>query len=384
MTATAVKTIDRVVLPCMSLGTERTLVVHRFGLPEARPKVYVQAGIHADELPAPLAAHHLLVRLGEAAARGEIRGEITVVPLANPIGTAQVVMHDHLGRFEQATGRNFNREWPDVSVEVAKAVAGRLGGDAAENQRTVTAAIRAALAARAWKSEADALQLELMKLAAGADIALDLHTDSEAEFHLYLDPEHWPAAQDLAVLLGARVVMLSRAAGGNPFEETLTAPWLAARAAAPAGTPLPLPLTVTVELRGEAQAFDELAAADAMNLVRFLQRRGVIAGDPGPAPAFEGIAATFEATEIVRSPAAGIVAHKLPLGAMVQQGQVIAEIVDVTSDDPKAARIPVRAGTSGLLFTREYHKLARPGQPIAKIHGTVPVRDRAAGKLLSD
>ena len=41
-------------------GTQRTLLVHRYGDPDARPKAYLQAALHADETPALLVAHHLV------------------------------------------------------------------------------------------------------------------------------------------------------------------------------------------------------------------------------------------------------------------------------------------------------------------------------------
>jgi len=80
------KRIDRIDLPCMSPGTERHLKVHRYGTPGARPKAYIHASLHADEIPGMMAAHHLIRRLDEADKRGEIKGEIIVVPVANPIG----------------------------------------------------------------------------------------------------------------------------------------------------------------------------------------------------------------------------------------------------------------------------------------------------------
>ena len=38
-------------LPCTSLGSARTVTSLHFGTPGARPKVYIQASLHADELP---------------------------------------------------------------------------------------------------------------------------------------------------------------------------------------------------------------------------------------------------------------------------------------------------------------------------------------------
>lgn len=47
-------TYDFIPLPTQTPGTVRHLRVCRYGERGARPKAYVQAGIHADELPANL------------------------------------------------------------------------------------------------------------------------------------------------------------------------------------------------------------------------------------------------------------------------------------------------------------------------------------------
>jgi predicted deacylase len=78
--------IERLPLGAGTPGTRREVMLHRFGEPGARPKAYFQAAIHADEIPALLAAHHLVRRLMAAEAEGAIRGEIVVAPFANPIG----------------------------------------------------------------------------------------------------------------------------------------------------------------------------------------------------------------------------------------------------------------------------------------------------------
>ncbi len=351
-----------------SPGTVRHLAVHRLGTPGARQRVYIQAGIHADELPANLVASRLLRELIAADEAGRIGGEIVVVPLANPVGAANVQAQRLMGRNFGASGQNFNRGFNDVS----QAVVARL-----ETGEDIEHAIRASLDEIVPRDEATALQLKLQKLACGADIVLDLHTDSEAELHLYLDPDHWPAAADLAGLLGAPVVMFARGSGDNPFEETCAAPYIAARAA---GHDIALPFTTVVELRGERDTRAEYAERDALALFDFLTVRGVIAGDAPDVPAFDGIAADFSATDILRSPASGIVMFRQPLGAMVSPGDVIAEIVDpLCGHDQPPATVTTRA--AGRFFAHTSERIAWPGSVIGKVHGTEPIADGMSGML---
>jgi hypothetical protein len=373
---------DTIALQATTPGTSRSLKVRRYGRPGARPKAYVQAGIHADELPANLVAHHLAGLLEAADRAGAVLGEVVLVPLANPIGLSNILFNDHLGRHHAPSGQNFNRGWPNVADAVAEAVRGRLGGDGEANAALVRRAVVEELDKVVAGNEAESLRLVLMKLAADADLVLDLHTDSEAELHLYVDPAHWPGAADLAGLLDASVVMTCRGSGNDPFEETVSRPWWLAGEGAP-GAPLELPLAAVVELRGEGDVSDELAGRDADALLRFLVQRGVVAGKKETPPEFTGVAAALEATEVVKAPVGGIVVYKKELGDSVSAGEVIAEVVNPLGDG-EGARTPVVASTDGRLFTRARHRLAWPGLPLAKVQGRTPLPGRVPGKLMYD
>jgi predicted deacylase len=81
--------------------------------------------------------------------RAAFTGEVVLVPAANPIGMAQRVLHGtHQGRFDLASGENFNRHYTDLTEKPwPPAVHGRLGSDAAANVALVRAALREAVAA---------------------------------------------------------------------------------------------------------------------------------------------------------------------------------------------------------------------------------------------
>jgi hypothetical protein len=377
------KTIDRIPLLPYSLDAPRQLTVHRYGTPGARPKAYLHASLHADEVPAMLVLHHLVRLLDEADRAGGIKGEIVVVPMANPIGMSQVVNARHVGRYELSGGGNFNRNWPDLFTGLADRVRDRLTDDAARNVTVVRAAMVADLAARTAGSEFASLRLALARLAVDADIVLDCHCDSESLLHLFLVPAHWPSAADLSAEIGSRATLVSEDSGGHAFDETFSTPWTRLARALPDKPIPPVCLSATVEYRGQAEVGDEWAEPDGRALFRFLQRRGLVAGDPGPLPQRQCDATRLDACDVVRSPAAGIVAYKQPVGAVVAAGTVIAEIVDPTATDPRSARTPVRTVADGLLLSRRSDKLVRPGDSLAKVVGTKPLPSRT-GDLLED
>lgn len=373
----------RIPLPAPAPGTERALTVLRFGAPGARPKAYLQAGLHADEPPGLLVLNHLATRLEEAERAGELRGEIVLVPLANPTGLAQHVHGRLLGRFDLDTGSNFNRHYPDLTEAVATDVQGALGADVASNVALIREAMRARLAALTVSTEVECLRLSLMRLAADADLALDLHCDFEAVLHVYLGTPLWPHAADLAAQMGSRATLLATVSGGNPFDEAIAGPWWLLAERFP-GLPIPPAcLAATIELRGERDVTEELAREDATNLYRFLQRRGVIGGDPGALPAALADATPLEGVDMVYAPKAGVVVYTRSPGAQLQAGDPVAVLVDPLEADYEAARTTVRAATSGLLFQRRSDRFVRPGQVLCKVAGARPLPGRAGGPLLT-
>ena len=378
------KSIERIDLGAPSLGSTRHLVVHRYGRPGSRPKAYLQASLHADEIPPMLVQHHLIRLLDEADKAGAIRGEIVVVPVANPIGSGQVVHMALAGRHDAAGGLNFNRRWPDLFEGLEDRVKGKLGADAKANVAAVRKAMGETIAEMSASSQLSRKRLALLRLAFDADFVFDLHCDNEALLHLYLNTVHWPEAEDLSAEIGSRGTMICDDSGAGSFDETFIVPWLRLAKAVGPAFPLPAPcIGATIEYRGQADVGDAIAETDARALFRFLQRRGLIAGDPGPLPEAQCEATRLEATDIVRAEAPGVLAYKVEIGEQVKKGQVIADLVDPMADDPLKARTPILSQTDGLVLTRLIQKLVRPGAAIAKIVGREPLAYRK-GKLLDD
>ncbi|MEO3428633.1 succinylglutamate desuccinylase/aspartoacylase family protein [Pelagibius sp. CAU 1746] len=366
-----------------SPGSARHLNVHRFGNPGARPKVYLQAALHADETPGLLVQHHLYGLLEEAERRGEIQGEIVMVPYANPIGLAQFTNGENLGRYEQGGGGNFNRNWPDLYEPIVEAVKDRLSEDEAGNVAVIRHAMIEQLATQQAGSELQSLRLHLARLAADADVVLDLHCDDEALMHLFLTPALWPQGADFAADLGCRAVLLAEDSGGNSFDETFSTPWTRLAERFPDVPIPPACFSGTVELRGRADVDDATARADAQALYHSLQRFGAVAGQPPAPPAALCEATALEATDSVRSPAAGVIAYNVTLGQEVKAGDVIAWIVD-PSAAPGAARTAVTTQASGLVLSRRSHRYVRPGLAIAKVVGKEPLVHRQGAYLLED
>ncbi len=377
----------RIPLPSMTPGNARHVVVHRFGAQGARPKVYLQAAVHANEFPGAMALHHLLPQLMKADAAGRILGEVLVVPLVNPIGLSQLVGNNHLGRYELLGRDNFNRNWPDLAPAVAERVGAKLGKDAQANIALIRKAALAALAQMQPLNELQTLRCEVMKLSIDADVVLDLHCDLEALLHLFISRRDWPGrAQALAADNGAEATLYN-----DPYPRALTfsgvngALWARlAEAFAQADIPQAC-LSATVEYRGQHDVNHALGADDAARLLRFLQRCGAIAGRPGKLPALKAEATPIAGMDVGYCRSTGILVYRVAKGARVRKGQVICEIIDPCDERGAAAGTLLAAGSDGLLFSRRLDgSLAWPGKTAFRIAGPKPLAHRIGMSGLDD
>ena len=355
------------------------LTSFHFGTPGAGKKVYIQASLHADEVPGMLVAQFLRKQLTALEQAGRITGEIILVPAANPIGLAQAIQGAAFGRFDLTTGINFNRNYKHVFDDVKVSLDGQLGQDAQQNVRLIREHARASIATWQPKTDAETLKKVLMTLAVDADIVLDLHCDNEAVMHLYAGTPLADAVAPLSALLGAHALLLALEAGGEPFDEACSRLWWDLDTHFQSRYPIPPAcVAVTVELRGEAEVSYDLAERDANALLRYLAINGVLTDDDAVAdlPAPLCAATPLEGVEPLYAPHHGVLVYTRNLGDQLQPGDAIADLIDPVS----GITTVLRASVAGVFFARSAHRHVLRGMNVGKVAGATAFR---AGDLLS-
>ena len=353
------------------------LTSFHFGTPGSGKKVYVQASLHADEVPPMLVAHVLRRELERCEAAGLIHGEIVLVPAANPIGLSQLIHGTPFGRFDLGSGVNFNRSYMHVADALKKTLQGKLGPDVDANAALVRKHARRALDDWEPKSATEELKKTLLTLAIDADIVLDLHCDNEAVLHMYTGTPLAARAKPLAALLGAHVVLLAKESGGEPFDEACSRLWW--DLAEHFGPTMPVPagcLGITVELRGEMDVRYDLAEKDAGALLQFLAREGVLDIPQGPLPAPLCEPTPLEGVEPLAAPHAGVLVFHRQLGERVRADEPVADIVNPVSGQVTTLLAP----RDGILFASTAHRHLLRGMHVCKIAGAEAHR---SGSLLS-
>jgi predicted deacylase len=352
------------------------LTSFHYGTPGRGKKVYIQASLHADEVPAMLVAHFLRQELDRLDAEGRIKGEIILVPAANPIGLSQTIHGTPFGRYDLSTGVNFNRAYKHVTTDLKKSLEGKLGQDAEANVALIREHALASLETWEPNTSAGLLKKILLSMAIDADIMLDLHCDNEAVLHMYAGEPLAEAVQPLADLMGAHALLLARESGGEPFDEACSRLWWdLAEHFGPAVTIPPAGVAITVELRGENDVRYELAKPDAQALLQYLARNGVLDLPITPLPAPLCAPTPLEAVEPLVAPHSGVLVFLKKLGDKVEAEETVAEIVN-----PVTGQVtPIAPKHAGVFFASTAHRHLLRGMHVCKIAGATAFR---AGNLL--
>ncbi|MER9233232.1 succinylglutamate desuccinylase/aspartoacylase family protein [Mesorhizobium sp. M0622] len=342
-----------------SEGVSYEFPVFRFaGSDSTAPSAYLQAALHAGELPGVVAIDALVPMLAKAEAEGRVRGNITIVPWANPIGRAQYLYGEHQGRFHLGTRTNFNRAFPLLAApDIAL-----LPAHGTVDQR---------------------LKTRLLQLSIGRDIVLDLHCDDEGLAYLYVHTSLWPAMADCAAAMGVDAVMLWDEDPDGTFEGASIMPYQNVPADV---ARFDRRVATTVEYRGILDVDGALAGADAEGLYRLLVARGVIldralsppGGFAGPSP-FTGIVAPLENIDMMPAPRSGAILYDVKPGDRVAKGARLATIVHAPGEPN--GRTEVLAPQAGIILTRRSRRIIRAGEDLLKLVGDRKSADARSGTL---
>ena len=123
------------------------------------------------------------------------------------------------------------------------------------------------------------------------------------------------------------------------------------------------------------------AQQDAQNIFWFLQRRGFIKGAAPEVPPLKNEATPLRGVEHLKATAPGVVVFFKAPGDRVDKGEVIAEIVNPLAEGSESRITLVKSAVSGIVFSINTDRYARPGRILAKIAGKGPVKEEGENLL---
>jgi predicted deacylase len=357
-------------LVAQTFTTQREVCSLHFGPCGQGKKIYLQAGLHADEHPGMLVLHHLKQRLQELEAQNRLTGEVVLVPIANPIGLDNFVFGRQLGRFELSSRENFNRHYPVLAEFIQEQVATELNDNAEHNVLLIRRYLKAALQKKVPRTELESLRLTLMRLACDADYVLDIHCDSEAMLHLYVHSSQQEQARVLAAHTGANATLHATVQGGNSFDETFTSVWHTLQQAFPQH-PIPMAaFAATLELRGINDVSHELAINDADALLAYLVQIGIVSGETPSQPPLICEPTPLAGVEVLKAPHAGIVVYHVSIGSRIEAGTALVDIIDPLSGRTST----LHSNIAGMFYARVIERFTQTNAELTFVAGDQPLR----------
>ena len=370
-------TFETIKLPTASVGSQAHINVHRFG-PSGGKKVYIQAGLHADEHPGLLVAQHLLRHLELLEKQGALKAEIVLVPFANPIGLRQRSFGHVVGRCDWHTGQNFNRNMAINTDQVMATLSDSFGDDLIENDQIMRAGLRTLVSQRTDDFEINSLHKALLLHSIDAHYVLDLHCDDVALPHIFYGVHQAETGAVLANAMGFSICLEEDVTGTVAFDGTHTQPWV--NMEKHLGRPVfskPC-FAATLELRGRGDVSPELAEQDCLGILDFLTNENLIDRVPTPQKPVELKQLGVDQVKMVRASISGIVTYRSKLGATLKAGEPFADIVFL--DSPTAKSVPILAPCDGYLFSATGHYFTTKGDTIAML-ATTEQQNKAGTQL---
>lgn len=291
------------------------------------PKVYIQANLHGAEIQGNAVIYQLLERLKSI----DIRGQITLVPQANPIGLNQKCGEYTQGRFDPVTGANWNRMYYHDLDFVSDFVAQHMDSIDEEirqhfattiNQR-LSDAFHSPLGLKTGQHVCYALQ----QMAQDADYVLDLHTGPQSAKHIYV-PEY---AQDAAHHFNVPNVLLIPNEFDGALDEACFVPWWTlSQAFAEKGRILTVEREAfTIELGSQETIDLTEAAADAQSILCYLNYKEMLMTSIVQPENITRYGCYLKDYKTVYAPRGGLVEYQAKFGEVLPAGQPMAQILNI-------------------------------------------------------
>ena len=247
---------------------------------EQGPSVYIQANMHGAEVQGNAVIFQLLEQLKHI----ELKGDITLVPYANPVGCNHKNGEYTLGRFDPITGVNWNRMYHFDEAVIAPFAQQNI--DASEKeikarfQQSQIDQIEQKLDHNIWGlTTGQRIAYQLQRMAHQADLVLDLHTGPISSKHLYC-PEYAMASASYFDI--PHTIFIPNEFDGAMDEATFCPWWSLQQTYKKLGRNFVMgegafaKESFTVELGTQEQIDLAVAHEDALGILSYLQHKGVI------------------------------------------------------------------------------------------------------------
>lgn len=244
------------------------------GTDKGAPSVYIQSGIHGAEVQ----GYVVTLQLIEYFSNNPPKGDITIIPIANPYGLNCKIGEYTFGRFDPVTGDNWNRNYADFSGHVDEFLEAHPNRSFKELVVLFKQFLKQSLSKKLQEKTSyhKKLALQLQELAISADIVLDLHCDTISVPHIY-SSEY--AMRSVSALRIPFVIEIPSIFAGA-LDEAIFCPWIELiekyKKINHLESPINMPMEVfTVELGNQEDINTKKSHLQTKGILNYLSVKGV-------------------------------------------------------------------------------------------------------------
>lgn len=352
--------IKKIPIRTLASGDELTIESFTFKGSGKAPTVYIQSSVHGAEVQGNLVIYYLIEYLKE----NPPKGDITLVPKANPYGINQKMGEYTYGRFDPTTGDNYNRLYWDLSEGVEKFAQENFE----ESDQTIknkffdflksTVLEKQDEIKKVGSSYGRKLCLYLQEMANQHEIVLDLHTASTSVEHLYT-PQYCLKS---GTYLGIDYVIESPLEFYGALEDAVFMPWvkLSEVLKDKHQKEFSLPIeSFTIELGSQEEVSANLAKDQLNRIINFLSYRGLF---DKPSKVYQAaLSKPMENYKGIFAPTGGLFSPAIKVGSQVSIGDILGYIYC------RSKKIEILSPYQGVLINQFASAAVHEGHEIYRI-----------------
>ncbi len=316
----------------MASGAQLSIPVYRLKSNIAGPKVYIQANMHGAEVQ----GNAVIFQLLEILKNTKFKGEITLVPYANPVACNHKNGEYTLGRFDPITGINWNRMYHFNESIIAPFALQYLQASDAEVDIAFKQLLHTEITDKLEHNQyglttGQRIAYQLQRMAQQADIVLDLHTGPISSKHLYC-PEY--AQQSASYFNIEHTILIPNEFDGAMDEANFCPWWKLQTEFKRLGRNFTFNKEAfTVELGSQEQINLELAKEDAKSILSYLAFKNVLSNKQYAPENITRYACYLKNYKAFYSPMGGMVDYLAEFGKPLPAGQPLARILRMDNYD---------------------------------------------------
>jgi hypothetical protein len=366
--------ISNVELLKLASGDIVSLQVYKFIGEQPGKKVYIQANLHGSEIVGNAVIQQLIEYLSSLESN-QIRGEIWLVPVCNPLGINQRHHVFSTGRFSSYDGKNWNRIFWDYEKEcldLTEFARSQLDYEPEIIRKNYLEKIYLA-----WQQQLEQInqprslplseqyRYKLQSLCLDADYVIDIHSSSNQGLdYLFCFQGREESAKYLLFEYG----ILMNEYEGEAFDEAFLKPWLALeRELANLGKVINFDLeSWTLELGTGMQINPQSVIRGVEGIKNYLSYKNVL-------PATDEF--QTESIKLINknniisyhAPTGGIIQKRVALGTKVRAGERLYQLLSFNKQKKLPEVINVHAETDGLVFDLSTNQSVNQGEYVLDI-----------------